>query len=192
MDPPTARFLSEDPFEGLGEEPVTLVRYGYAGQSPVDLTDPKGEMLTGALAIGLSTIGGRGAEVIAMLFGGIGDKRIIVTLKDQVVRAYAGSNQIFAFDAVTGDATHPTTVGKWKVEWKDKNHFSQQYQVPMHYALFFHKGEAIHESHAIELIRFFKRMSNSFGSHGCVRLSHDDAVKLFDWTPVNTPVEVKQ
>ncbi|WP_442961727.1 L,D-transpeptidase [Pseudoalteromonas sp. B62] len=30
----------------------------------------------------------------------------------------------------------------------------------------------------------------SLGSHGCVRLSEDDAKKLFSWSFMNTPVFV--
>jgi lipoprotein-anchoring transpeptidase ErfK/SrfK len=32
---------------------------------------------------------------------------------------------------------------------------------------------------------------NLIGSHGCIRLAHSHAVKLFDWVEVNTAVEVK-
>jgi lipoprotein-anchoring transpeptidase ErfK/SrfK len=32
---------------------------------------------------------------------------------------------------------------------------------------------------------------NLIGSHGCIRLAHSDAVKLFDWADVGSEVEVK-
>ena len=32
---------------------------------------------------------------------------------------------------------------------------------------------------------------NLLGSHGCIRLAHSDAVRLFDWAETNIPVEVK-
>lgn len=32
---------------------------------------------------------------------------------------------------------------------------------------------------------------NIFGSHGCIRLAHSDAVKLFDWAVEGIKVEVK-
>jgi lipoprotein-anchoring transpeptidase ErfK/SrfK len=32
---------------------------------------------------------------------------------------------------------------------------------------------------------------NLTGSHGCIRLAHSDAVKLFDWADLNMSVEVK-
>lgn len=32
---------------------------------------------------------------------------------------------------------------------------------------------------------------NLLGSHGCIRLSHNNAVKLFDWAEINVEVEIK-
>ena len=34
-------------------------------------------------------------------------------------------------------------------------------------------------------------VSDRLGSHGCVRLTEDDAQALYSWTPVGTIVEVK-
>lgn len=42
MDPRTGRFASQDPFEGLILEPLTLHRYLYASADPVNRTDPSG------------------------------------------------------------------------------------------------------------------------------------------------------
>ena len=36
-----------------------------------------------------------------------------------------------------------------------------------------------------------KSASDWFGSHGCVRLSEEDARTLFDWAPINTKVEIR-
>jgi len=63
----------------------------------------------------------------------------------------------------------------------------------MNYAMFFHGGEAIHQHHGFSftLDRFFRtQVSDWFGSHGCVRLTEDDAHALFDWTPLGTVVKV--
>lgn len=45
MDPQTGRFVSEDPYEGEIEGPVSLHRYLYAGESPVNLYDPTGQSM---------------------------------------------------------------------------------------------------------------------------------------------------
>jgi RHS repeat-associated protein len=44
MDPRAGRFLGMDPFDGLAHEPLSLHRYLYAHVSPLDHTDPSGEM----------------------------------------------------------------------------------------------------------------------------------------------------
>lgn len=36
-----------------------------------------------------------------------------------------------------------------------------------------------------------QKISIGFGSHGCVRLTKEDAQQLFDWTPRHTLVEVR-
>ena len=43
MDPSAGRFLSQDPLDGTLEQPRTLHRYVYAGNDPVNATDPTGE-----------------------------------------------------------------------------------------------------------------------------------------------------
>lgn len=42
-DPTIGRFLSPDPFDGLDAEPISLHRYLYASNDPVNRVDPSGE-----------------------------------------------------------------------------------------------------------------------------------------------------
>ncbi len=52
-------------------------------------------------------------------------------------------------------------------------------------------GKAIHQSNAVGLTSVLKDLGfNQLGSHGCVRLAEENARKLFDWAPMNTPVFV--
>jgi RHS repeat-associated protein len=44
MDPSTGRFVSEDPYAGNSEDPVTMHRFLYANNSPVMMNDPTGRM----------------------------------------------------------------------------------------------------------------------------------------------------
>ncbi len=56
--PPTGRFISTDPFEGLPGDPRTLHRYMYAADDPVNMADPTGEMFSlGSVSISLSISG---------------------------------------------------------------------------------------------------------------------------------------
>ncbi len=120
-------------------------------------------------------------------------KSILVDLKRQVLTAFEASAKKFEFDCASGDSSHPTPVGNWKVLHKHAKYTSHKYKVPMDHAMFFTTtGEAIHESHLVGLTSLAKYFGiNALGSHGCVRLSHDDAVALFGWTPLHTPVEVR-
>lgn len=119
-------------------------------------------------------------------------KSIVVDLKRQVLTAFEGGAKKYEFDCASGDSTHPTPVGNWKVLTKHRTYTSHKYKVAMNHAMFFTTtGEAIHESHAVGLTSFAKYFGiNALGSHGCVRLSHEDAAVLFDWTPLHTPVKV--
>jgi lipoprotein-anchoring transpeptidase ErfK/SrfK len=69
----------------------------------------------------------------------------------------------------TGRPGYETPVGMYKVLWKDIDHWSQAYNGPMPYSVFFtSSGIAFHEG------------SLSVPSHGCVHLSHAAAVKFFN------------
>jgi lipoprotein-anchoring transpeptidase ErfK/SrfK len=171
-----------------------------------------GKMLTGANAnVKVYTISGlplgrtllvasdaRGAVWTSVTLdtgsAGAGRKVIRVYLAEQRIEAWDGTTKMFAFDAVTGDADHPTEPGTFRILSKDKLHHSKKYDVDMHYALFFTKdGKALHQYHGLlplSLVRTAKKGSDWFGSHGCVRLTEDEAAKLFEWAPVGTVVQV--
>jgi lipoprotein-anchoring transpeptidase ErfK/SrfK len=125
---------------------------------------------------------------------GAGKKIIRVYLNEQRIEAWDGATKVYAFDAVTGDSEHPTEPGAYRILSKDKLHHSKKYDVDMHYALFFTTdGKALHQYHGfvpLSLVRAAKSGSDWFGSHGCVRLTEDNAQHLFEWAPVGTVVQV--
>ena len=87
----------------------------------------------------------------------------------------------------------------------------------MDYAMFFTTdGKAVHQYHGVvplsasisvtavskearpgevvplSVVRTLKsKVSDYMGSHGCVRLTEDNARALYEWTPVGTQVRVK-
>jgi hypothetical protein len=68
-----------------------------------------------------------------------------------------------------GRPGYETPVGTFKVTWKDIDHWSEDFDGPMPYSVFFtDTGVAFHEGDL------------STQSHGCVRLSHKAAVKFFN------------
>lgn len=119
-------------------------------------------------------------------------KNIQVSLSRQKLIGYEDSSKKFEFDCVTGDSNHPTTPGAFRIFRKERLYTSKTYNVPMNYAMFFtHDGKAIHESHVVGPLSFLKFLgAESIGSHGCVRLSHEDAVEIFEWAPLGAGVQI--
>lgn len=66
-----------------------------------------------------------------------------------------------------GSKKYPTPTGAFQVEWKSRNWWSRQWDAAMPYAMFFHKGAALHEG----VMRGH--------SHGRVRLPRETAKYLF-------------
>jgi hypothetical protein len=80
-----------------------------------------------------------------------------------------------------GGPGHETPRGDFRVEWKNANHRSTEYDgAPMPFAVFFAEGGiAFHEG----------RLDTP--SAGCVRLGHDDASFFYDDLQVGDPVQVR-
>ena len=75
---------------------------------------------------------------------------------------------------------YPTPLGKFHVQYKDIDHYSRAYKAPMPYSVFFTTtGIAFHEG------------SLRVQSHGCVHLSHNDAVSFYRALRPGDVVEVK-
>ena len=70
-DQSNGRFISQDPFGGNGEDPITLHRYLYAGSDPVNIIDPSGRdgELVG-LAVSMSIVGGLAGAYLVHYAGG--------------------------------------------------------------------------------------------------------------------------
>lgn len=69
-----------------------------------------------------------------------------------------------------GSTKNPSPTGAFKVEWKSRKWWSKQYDAAMPYAQFFYNGAALHQG----VLRGH--------SHGCIRLSEEDAKWLFKVT----------
>ncbi|QWF80851.1 L,D-transpeptidase [Amycolatopsis sp. CA-230715] len=79
----------------------------------------------------------------------------------------------------SGKAGHRTPTGTFKVQYKDIDHYSKQFNGPMPYSVFFTtNGIAFHEG------------SLKVQSHGCVHLSHAAAVKYFQTLQPGDVVQV--
>lgn len=119
-------------------------------------------------------------------------KSIEVDLSSQNLYASDKGSNVYSFNCVSGDSSHPTPTGHFSVLSKHKTYTSKKYKVPMNYAMFFTTtGEAIHQSQLVGPSSYLKSWGlDDIGSHGCVRLAESDAATLFAWTPKETPVWV--
>jgi lipoprotein-anchoring transpeptidase ErfK/SrfK len=80
-----------------------------------------------------------------------------------------------------GKAGQETPVGKFRVAWKDQEHYSSEFDgMPMPNSVFFAAGGVA-----------FHAGSLQEGSHGCVHLSDADSLKFFESLKVGDPVEVQ-
>jgi lipoprotein-anchoring transpeptidase ErfK/SrfK len=69
----------------------------------------------------------------------------------------------------SGRPGYRTPPGVFKVIWKDRDHWSQEFDAPMPYSVFFtNTGIAFHEG------------SLAVQSHGCIHLGHRAAVRFFN------------
>ena len=69
-----------------------------------------------------------------------------------------------------GSQKYPTPTGSFTVEWKSRKWWSRQWDAAMPYAMFYHRGAALHQG----VMRGH--------SHGCIRLTEEDAKYLFKVT----------
>ena len=74
-----------------------------------------------------------------------------------------------------GSSSHPTRLGHFEVYYRDKDHVSSIYDLPMPYSQFFDRGEAFHGS-VLMLDPFVDH------SHGCVNMYIEDARQLWKLT----------
>lgn len=101
---------------------------------------------------------------------------------------YVEDDRVIASGEVSsGSAQHPTPQGDFRVQSKQKNKRSGSYtnyfnqNTPMPYALQFHGPYYVHEGW----------LPGHADSHGCVRLSYENAHFVFSRMQVGDPVRVK-
>lgn len=122
-------------------------------------------------------------------------KRIIIDLSEQKLYAVDGARVYMEAPVSTGLDGSPTEPGSFHIFRKMPSRYMQgpipgstddEYDLPgVPWTMYFtHEGAAIHGAY----------WHNDFGeqhSHGCVNLVPETARKLYDWTPLNTPVLVR-
>ena len=119
-------------------------------------------------------------------------KEIRVFIEQQVLIAAENGKEIYNFDIVTGRDGKETTAGRYHISRKHEKYTSKTYGSEMPYTMFFTEdGKAIHGTQMATLRSYLHSyLTESVGSQGCVGLTDDNAMALFEWAPIGTPVVV--
>ena len=127
-DQSSGRFISQDPYEGNSQDPITLHQYLYAGSDPVSFSDANGEefslmgsltttivstVLGGVLGAATNVGGNRGkATLFGALYGFEGATSIIYAssigkLGTTILGGFFGAFIAMGVDLIAGQKQHP-------------------------------------------------------------------------------------
>ncbi len=98
---------------------------------------------------------------------------IRVNLSSQSMQVTSGFGESYTWPISSGRAGYSTPTGHYYSRRLERMHYSSKYEnAPMPHSIFFRGGYAIHATYAIGHL-------GSPASHGCIRLSPQNAAKLF-------------
>ncbi len=114
---------------------------------------------------------------------------IVVSLKDQMLRAYKDGELVYEFECSTG-RNNATPSGDWPIRQKVLNNraLPEYGSVPIPFSL---RLDIVKNGrrHLIA-IHAHKSVPRKPASHGCIRLHKADAKKLYSWAKIGTVVSV--
>jgi hypothetical protein len=116
------------------------------------------------------------------------DRHIIISLADQRMFVFEYGVIIQRFLVSTGVPGHRTPTGSYTVHSQSLRAWSNKYECYMpHWSAITADGQ--YGMHALEGTSYIQHLG-SVASHGCIRLSPEDATWLYDWVEIGTPVEI--
>jgi peptidoglycan hydrolase-like protein with peptidoglycan-binding domain len=118
----------------------------------------------------------RGIGAFPVRFPGQG-KHVESDLTDQVLALINGSKVFRIYPISSGKPSTPTVLGNYRVYLKTPGYLPDG----MYYSNFFYSGYAIHG---------YDPSPTYPASHGCLRLPIDDAINVYNWVQIGTPVDV--
>jgi lipoprotein-anchoring transpeptidase ErfK/SrfK len=115
------------------------------------------------------------------------EKIIWINQPKQVGIAYQEGKKLFEFPIVSGDDETTTNPGIYVVKLKDDNYYSNKYDTPMPYSIFFDlKGKkAIHEGEVPP-----PEIKKELATHGCIHVEPPYIQRLYDWADEGNTVVV--
>ena len=115
------------------------------------------------------------------------EKMIWIDQLKQVGAAYEDGKKVMEFPVLTGDAETTTDPGTYLVRVKQEDYYSQKYQTPMPYSIFFNYKEraAIHGGEVPP-----PQKKKGLATHGCVHVEQPYIERLYDWTEADRTLVV--
>lgn len=105
--------------------------------------------------------------------------KAVVDTKTQQMQVFKNNELLHTWKTSTGRKGYQTPTGTFAPTWLSRHHRSKQYDnTPMPFAVFFFNGYAVHATTATHLL-------GKTASHGCVRLSKDNAKIFFELVQEN-------
>jgi lipoprotein-anchoring transpeptidase ErfK/SrfK len=115
-------------------------------------------------------------------------KRIIISLADQKMWVFEGDEIVQRFPVSTGRPGHATPPGCYSVHNRSTRAWSKKYECYMLNWMAV-TGDGQIGMHALEG-HAYERHLGHVASHGCIRLSHVNALWLYDWVEIGIPVDI--
>lgn len=116
----------------------------------------------------------------------VGEKRVTVNLKTQILKAWQGSRLVYQWPVSSGREGKETPNGDFQALGKEKMHISTLYGSPMPFSVHVTGNIFIHGSASF---------TTKPGSHGCIRLplmsTRNVAEEFYNWIDLGVPIQVR-
>ncbi len=113
---------------------------------------------------------------------------IIISLTDQRMWVFEGDMIVQRFPVSTGVSGHRTPPGHYSVRSRAPRAYSRKYDAWMLNWMAI-TPDGSFGMHALQGTSYLRHLG-SVASHGCIRLSHENARWLYDWVRIGTPVDI--
>lgn len=126
----------------------------------------------------------------------ISNKLIIVGIAEQRMHVYADNKLVFDFVVSTGEPGRDTAIGSFQILDKIDVAYASTWNLDMPYWMgIYWSGPLENGIHALPIVKHtgYKLWDGYLGqrvSYGCVILSDADAVTLYNWADIGTPVKI--
>jgi LysM repeat protein len=125
-----------------------------------------------------------------------GDKRIVIDLSEQRMYVYQGGQLLYTWVVSTGMPGADTITGHFSVLNKIPNAYAYTWGLQMPYWLgIYWAGSLQNGIHALPIMANGQLLWEGYlgqrVSYGCIILSTQNALTLYNWAPVGTPVDIQ-